>query len=950
MKRLVFLVIGLSLIWGFTSAQSLVNINGDWLFHYAENIEKADSIANSGFYRVDYDATNFQKTPVPSCWAILGYEEPIYRGFKKQNDLASEGFYIHRFTLPESFNGKKVWLHFGGVWASAEVWMNGVWVGRHDSGYTSFHLDVTSEAKTGKENVLAVRVRQVYPGYECDTYDDWTLGGIYRDVTLEAMPRRRWIDKLTVVTDFDIEYTNADMKLKVMVGDSHKNTLPGNYRSPGKPYALQFTLTDKDGEVIVEKLVNVDAHISTHREVAETFQIIKPHQWNAETPYLYNLKVDLLEDGQVVQTKTQKVGFREISTDGGVFRINGQAVKLRGVNYHDEYPTVGRATRPEHWLKDLKLMKEANINYIRACHYQHAKGIIEMCDSLGFYVGGEISLGGAGNLMQEQWMTGAVMQRTAETVERDLNNPSIIYWSVGNEDALTNLFQQTSKLTKALDPTRPILLPWNADETLPEEIDILAPHYWTAAQYDSIASRSSRPIITTEYVHAYGNQRFGGLDDCWKALHRHPAGAGGAVWVWADQGILTPTKKDPNVYKSIEKDNEYLRVGPEGWDGIVDSYRKPMRDYWEVKAVYAPVYPETDVVTLDNKIKTVSVPIHNDYDFLTTADVKIDWKLFVDETLKDSGTSELLLHPHETKDLTLNVKGVKELVEGETAYLQLSFKKAGHEISLRSVELKPKSFQKRVVKSAIPSVEEKSDKVIVSAGDATYTFNRQTGMVESVSKAGKKVLKAFRPTVWHELNDGDQIIKNRSFKKGVDPERYAVDVKAMNVKKEKESVVISSNVVYTIDADNHFTADYVCIIGKDGKLQLSYTICPQMQPSYLPVVGMAVQAKKASDIKRWFGLGPDDAYPNKKTATILGMWNMETMEGTRASRWVEIGSEKGVARITNNAFIDRDSVSSDEIRLVSEVLGRSEKGRLNDVNYQVYPTGSYSGTLIVELR
>ena len=151
MKRLVFLVIGLSLIWGFTSAQSLVNINGDWLFHYAENIEKADSIANSGFYRVDYDATNFQKTPVPSCWAILGYEEPIYRGFKKQNDLASEGFYIHRFTLPESFNGKKVWLHFGGVWASAEVWMNGVWVGRHDSGYTSFHLDVTSEAKAEED-------------------------------------------------------------------------------------------------------------------------------------------------------------------------------------------------------------------------------------------------------------------------------------------------------------------------------------------------------------------------------------------------------------------------------------------------------------------------------------------------------------------------------------------------------------------------------------------------------------------------------------------------------------------------------------------------------------------------------------------------------------------------------------------------------------------------------
>ena len=162
---------------------------------------------------------------------------------------------------------------------------------------------------------------------------------------------------------------------------------------------------------------------------------------------------------------------------------------------------------------------------------------------MGMYVGNEVTLGGAGDLMYDPSFSGAVLQRSYETIVRDINKPSIIYWSIGNEDPLTSLHMVSVKLVKALDPTRPVLLPWRPEEWLPKEVDILAPHYWNPQEYDRLAGHSGRPVISTEYTHAYGNDAFGGLEARWKALTKHPAGAGAAVWMWADQGVKTPVEE-----------------------------------------------------------------------------------------------------------------------------------------------------------------------------------------------------------------------------------------------------------------------------------------------------------------------------------------------------------------------------------------------------------------------
>lgn len=919
-KRISSFLLSLATVSATYAASGEVNINGDWLFHYAENETVADSIAATAFFKETYNAASFDKIKIPSCWAMLGYEEPVYRTFKTEPH--SEGFYIKRFTLPKSFKGKRITLHFGGVWASAEVWLNGQRLGRHDSGYTSFSMPVTGIAKGGEENVLAVRVRQVYPGYSCDTYDDWSLGGIFRDVTLSCVPAKRWIDKVTAITKFDDKYQDADLQLGVMVYDKHENKLPGNYRSEGEPYQLHYTLVDKQGEKIVDEIKTVKGHPTNGRQYSETFHIKKPQQWNAETPNLYTLTVSLVENGQTVQTEKQKIGFREITTDGGVLKINGQAIKLRGVNRHDEWPDVGRATNHEHWLKDLTLMKASNINYVRACHYQHAKGFIELCDSIGMYVGAEISLGGAGGMMEDpQFVTGMSL-RAYETVNRDINNPCIIYWSVGNEDTFNQMYYDAAKITKALDPTRPVLYPWCADMALPKDIDILAPHYWTSYEYDSLCLHSNRPIITTEYVHAYGTQRFGGLEQCFKSLHDNPHGAGGAVWMWADQGLVTPTEWTDKKYKSLSGGNKHLRISSEGWDGVTDSYRNPTRDLDEVKAVYAQIYPLNPEHNPWNGKQQATIILHNDHDFINANVYNIIYKVYVDKTLKHEGSKHLDIAPH--CDAKMNITtGIDKLLSGQTAYVQLFFERDGKEMARKWVLLGNKA--------------EEYD-------NHTTTTNQQTFHFENGFPIG------LRPTIWHKINEGDQIIRGK-----IDGEKYHLRIINTQKQEQKDGYIVKTEAICEINDSNSVYGTYTFTVStQKGTMDVDYNITPSITSGkYIPLVGMAIKAKP----QQWLGLGPDEAYPNKKAAEILGVWDATPLQGTRAAQWVDTDNYR-ITFLNSGAtygfgyagYIDRDSSDSNEFRLCSHILGRSEKGRLNDRNYRLEPKGqTYSGKFRISI-
>lgn len=842
---------------------------------------------------------------------------------------SSEGIYVKDFVLAEDLLDKRLLLHFGGVWSSAEVWLNGQWLGYHQGGYTSFAFDVTE--KLLPENTLVVRVRQVCRGYEFDVYDDWTLGGIYRDVEIETMPRRRSIEKISYKVDFDPYYSNAALSVTAMVHDMQKNTLPGNYPSPGDPYSLRVTLADKSGKVVKSRTMEIPAHISTDREVYCDMIVETPEHWTAESPYLYELKVEMLErGGEVTHSRTCKVGFREISTDGGVFRINGSPVKLRGVNRHDEYPTVGRATTREHWLKDLTLMKEANINYIRIAHYTPAKGFVELCDSLGMYIGNEVSLGGAGTIMYDPSMIDAVLQRTYETVERDINSPSVVYWSIGNEDPLTSQHMAAVRLSKAIDPTRPVLLPWRAEEWLPEEVDILAPHYWQVHEYDSLAANSSRPIITTEYTHAFGEAGFGSLQARWKALTRHPAGAGAAVWMWADQGVETPVKKGPKN-RGISKD-DYLRISEAGWDGIVDSYRNFTRDYHELKAVYAYVYPMEQSVVFTPGETSAEVRIANEYDFRNLNTVRMSYKIFKDRKMLAEGDLPALnAAPHSYARLQLPLSSISKSEPGARYYAWLTFVSSdGYEIGTSSVELVASDAEpvRRLSKGTVACTKD-GKKVILSVGDVKYVFDKTKGLLLSVEKAGRTVMSELRPALWHSLDRGDiSVIGKKNVQKCPDLSKFASEARSWKVDVKDDGAVVTAKVKHVADEANTFDAVYTYVLADDGRLSVKYELRPDFLVPSVPVVGMRMSLPENLADLEWFGQGSCDVYPNKKAAGLLGWWKLggDTQKktlGMKAFRTIVCGD---ALNVEGEGYFECDGRFR-TLSVYSDVLGRPEKGR-----------------------
>jgi beta-galactosidase len=899
------------------AADTRLSLSGQWQFTLARTPEQAERLAH--FYEPAFDAQAFRPIPVPSNWALEGFEEPMYGRLS----AAGEGFYLHNFQVPDALTGKRVLLHFDGVWSSAEVWLNAIPLGRHDSGFTSFAFDVTQALKPG-ENRLAVRVRQLTKDYLFDTNDDWSLGGIFRDVWLENMPLDRYIDRVETSTTFDEQFQDADLNIRVLVMQSRN-------RAVASDYALRLALTGPDGKTVEQDDVPVPAHPNTGRDTLYKMRVRAPAKWTAETPSLYHLRVDLLENGQVTHSRSHAVGFRQVSVRGGVLRVNGQPIKLRGVCRHDEYPDVGIATRREHWLQDIQLMKAANINAVRTVHYPPAQGFIDLCDEMGMWVEEECPMGYGGDLGSDPSFAASTLLRAYETVTRDRNHPSIIIWSVGNENPLTAQHLASMRAVKGWDSTRPVLLPWHRELWMPPEVDILAPHYPTAAEAEALTAASDRPVVSTEYTHALGEVGFGGLEDTWRGLTDHPAGAGGFIWMWQDQGLK-------RIRHTDHGDEPYILLNPEGIDGIVRADRSPQRDYWETKAVYAPVDIAAATLPFQPGQATVRVPVRNDFDFSDLATVEIRWKLMADDRQLAARSTRAQAAPHTVGAFDLPLAAITKVEPGVAYYMQISFLHPdGGEITERSVELLPAGPILPREKPSVPVEVRRGSTVSVTAGRAVYEFDSKTAALTSVKIDGRPLITACRPTIWRAPNSEELAIYKRTGHVEVnlpDLDHYSTRVKSWRVTQEGGGAIINATAEHRVDERNVFAADYQYRVLADGSLCVRYSIRPTIQAPWIPEVGMMLQGRADLGTLRWLGLGPLDAYPNLKMAAIFGLWTgqagAERAQGTKAGvRWAELlDSAQSGFRVAGSDYVRLESPG--RLRVLTAVEGRPSKFRRPD--------------------
>ena len=565
-----------------TDPQMKRSLNGEWQLKVIQGISNDRAVPMAD--------TTWGRIPVPGCWEAHGFCKPAY-----DRALPLTGYYRTTFAVPNSWKGQRVIIRFDGVLYGYDLWVNGEAVGSWRSGYNTAMFDITDYLNRKSERQqLALRVISQFRGSDFDYNDDWAPNGIFRDVTLMAVPKTHLTD-LTITTK-----NTGEVNVKADIANSNSNT------------EVKYEILD-----------------SNRQRVGST-RVEHPHLWTAETPYLYTLRTTLCQKGKTLQVFEHKFGFRELTIDGNVLKLNGKPIKLRGVTTHSTDPVTVKVIDEASILRDMKLMKEASVNYLRTSHYPREPRFYELADSLGFYIIDEVPFGYGDKNLSDSTFYPVLQQRAQATIRRDKNHPSVLIWSLGNENPLTDICIRLGDYVKRnLDPSRPICYPQvgsyfrRFNYNFPKVADIYAPHYPTTSQIADFYQRADRPVIFTEYCHTLGIS-LEDHDRQWEIIERTPGIAGGSVWEWADQGMpfRRPLQSrygyEERVFTS--KEGGFEMYGNKGTDGLLYADRTPLPNYYELQHNYARAFVE--------RVDGDMLKIVNRYDFLNLKDnVTFHWTL-----------------------------------------------------------------------------------------------------------------------------------------------------------------------------------------------------------------------------------------------------------------------------------------------------------------------------------
>ncbi len=591
------------------------SLNGEWRLKVVKGITDEQSVPG-------VDGT-WGTIPVPGCWEAYGFCKPKY-----DSPDSLTGYYRTTFSVPKAWNGMRIALRFDGVLYGYDLFINGRHAGSWRSAYNTAIFDITPYInKNSDVQEIAMRVVSRFRGSDFDYNDDWAPNGIFRDVTLMAVPA-------THLSDLTIHTRNTgEVSVKVAIAHASRNT------------TLWHEILNAQGVIVS----------SGH---TGSLMVQDPQLWTAETPYLYTLRTKLIQKGKTLQTFEHRFGFRELTIDGKVLKLNGQPIKLRGVTSHSTDPVTVKVINDASILRDMHLMKEASINYIRTSHYPREPRFYELADSMGFYIIDEVPFGYGDKNLSDSSFYPMLQQRAQATILRDKNHPSVMIWSLGNENPLTDICVRLGDYVKTeLDSVRPICYPqvgsyfrrFNYD--FPKVADIYAPHYPTTSQIADFYQRADRPVIFTEYLHTLGIS-FEDHDRQWKIIERTPCIAGGSVWEWVDQGmpfsspLLSRYGYEEKVFTSMN--GGFEMYGNKGTDGLLYANRTPLPNYYELQHNYARAFVEG----IDDGVLTIA----NRYDFLNLKDhVTFHWMLTNDRDTVVRGAFSPDCKPHHSTTYALDL-------------------------------------------------------------------------------------------------------------------------------------------------------------------------------------------------------------------------------------------------------------------------------------------------------
>lgn len=546
------------------------------------------------FYCSDgMNSQKWSKIEVPSQWELQGFGEYSYgRWYTIKGAIppTETGIYRTSFRVPPDWKGKQVEIVFEGVMTDTEVLVNGSLAGDiHQGGFNRFSYDITDIIKTGRNN-LEVKVSKESSDRLVNAAerkaDWWIFGGIYRPVYLEAKPAVN-IKRIAVDAKADGSF----------YADIFTAPLEDGYTLNARIIPLKLYGNDQS---LVHEQQSTPLRDGTKHEINFKWDAVKP--WNTETPNLYTIKLELVDkNNQVVHVHEERIGFRtvEFRVQDGLY-VNGTKVVLKGINRHSFHPDGGRTTNKEISLMDGQLIKEMNMNAVRF-HYAPDKHFMDVCDSLGIFVVNEL----AG--WQNAYGTEIGSKLVKSLVTRDVNHPSLILWSNGNEGGFNH---DLNPLYREYDPQkRHVIHAW-ADFD-----DLDTHHYPTYLTGVARFTNGYKVFMPTEFQHGMYDQGHGaGLEDFWNRYTAHPLFAGAFMWDFSD-----------NAVKRVDKGGILDSDGSNGTDGIVGPYRQKEGSYYTVREVWAPIQFEQIFITPSFNGEFL---VRNDYLFSTLDGCRMEYKVW----------------------------------------------------------------------------------------------------------------------------------------------------------------------------------------------------------------------------------------------------------------------------------------------------------------------------------
>ena len=631
---------------------------GTWAQHYYPVRDRMEVTSLDGTWQFKLDGSAEWRTiQVPGNWETQGVKTPEYG--RRLSPMT--GIYQCTFDYRDDWRGRDVVLRLDGVQHGFKAYVNGQEVGSGHSGHTMHQFCISPYLKEG-QNEMRIEVTTHSDYWLFDVCDAWSLTGIKRSVELFSVPKEASLADVIFTSKVN-EDNSADITVKVKTNGQGAKRITASLLDERYNHVADMQTTVQDSFPVL------------------TSHIARPRLWNAETPNLYRLDVKLFDaQGCKLQAIEEKVGIREVRVMGCKILLNNKEIFLRGACLSEQDAIEGGAMTPLHRRQQLEQMKAANINFIRTAHYPLDPVVMRLCDEMGFYVCEEIPFASRGDeylKTNSPEVIAELKARAKATIDRDRNCPSIIMWSHGNENKIYKCQDSVLLFTKQYDPTRLRVVPQAKGAFLSyikrpsKYVDIISGHYANDGVLKEACEQSQLPIINTEYAHAVGTS-FGDLEHKYDIFRREPKIAGGSVWSYQDQSILTRHfNQQRQVLKGVRIDSlrymDCFGMNPmpdngwernkEGTDGVVYGDGYPQEDYFELAQVYTPVAPllsprRGEASTAGN---TVAVDVENRFDFISLHGYSIRWQLRHLQQMLDEGIVWLSAKARESETIEIPV-------------------------------------------------------------------------------------------------------------------------------------------------------------------------------------------------------------------------------------------------------------------------------------------------------